>query len=328
MGETLRWSVVVTMFAGWTSVASAANPSKTPELDAERDALIAKITRGVELEASVQRFRTLVQERDKLIATSKAAVEQQRAIELERRTTREAYHKTVDYDAGWRCTLSVDPAHPAPSDESRMRADWGRVVRKEEVRLQPKNDLDEGELVTAYEIAGLARNYIIVVDAIAKRDPKYLQAAKGDLVFVCDGGTEKKPRLTGAWAQLPAQRNGVAAKIAAVPAITKKGKWNPRHITQSRFYWAIHDVKWKYAPEEFMLANVELAADLGDGRWKINANNDTDWVMEVPAGLKNRNVLAPGKTVWVILGQQRFDKTLRKLVLVAQDIEERYVVEK
>lgn len=328
MGETRRGLVVFVWLACTAAVAHAGGVAKTPELDAERDALIDKITRGVDVDASVQRFKTLVQERDKRVATSKVALDQLRATEKERRDTRDAYRKTIDSDAATRCTLSVDPAHPAPSDEARMRADWGRVVRKEEVRLEPKNDLDEGELVTAYEIAGLARNYVIVVDAIAKRDPKYLQAAKGDLVFVCDAGTERKPRLTGAWAQQMTQRHGVAAKIAAVPAIAKKARWNPRHITQSRFYWAIHDVKWKYAPEEFVLANVELAADLGEGRWKIEANNDTDWVMEVPAGLKNRSALAPGKTVWVILGQQRFDKTLRKLVLVAQDIEERYVVEK
>ena len=308
------------------SVAAAATPA-TPELDAERDVLIDKIARGVEVEASVKRFAAIIEERDRKVATSKAARDKLQAEQSERRAFAETYRKTADYEVSWRCTLSVDPAHPTPSDERRWPVDWGKVTKKESVRLPPKNDLDEGELVTLYEIAGQARTYRIVASTAPTRRETPLQADRGDLVLVCDAGTEHKSRLPAPYADLPVDRPGYAARIAAPPAIVSKGKWRPRHITGSRFYWAVRDVKWKYPPEEFVLANIEIGEDLGQGRYRIDSQN-VDWVMEVPPGIKNRHLLVRGRPVWAILGQARFDKALRKLVLVAEDLEERYVIQK
>lgn len=311
-----------------TAAAFAGRPATTPELDAERDVLIDKLMRGVDVDASVARYKRLVAERDRVVPTSHALIEQTRQREIAQHEMRQAYRQTADYQVNASCLLAVDPTHPPLGGERRSLADWGRVTKKAEVRLAPKNDLDEGELVTAYEITGLVRKYVVVIDANAKRDEKHLRAAEGDLVLVCDGGTENKPRLTGAWATQPEQRRGFAARIASPPLIAKKSKWSPRHISSSKFYTAIREVKWPFPPEEFVVAVVTPLGDLGDGRWKIDADGDVDWVLEVPATLKNRNLLAPGRPVWVVMGQQRFDKTLRKLVLVAEDIEERYVLEK
>jgi hypothetical protein len=36
----------------------------------------------------------------------------------------------------------------------------------------------------------------------------------------------------------------------------------------------------------------------------------------------------PGRAAWVIMGHHRFDPTLKKLVLVAEDIEDRYLTER
>src|SRR5438876_12426675 len=107
--------------------ARAERPEPTPELLAERDQLIEKITRGAEYEASVKRFAALVQKRDAVIATSASALakeraerDQQRAETDARRKLRDEYHKTGDYEVSWRCTLSPDPAHPLPSKEGRF----------------------------------------------------------------------------------------------------------------------------------------------------------------------------------------------------------------
>lgn len=299
----------------------------TPELDAERDQLIDKIARGVEVEASVQRFAVLVKSRDARVATSAAAIERERRAAEERRTYLDAYKKTADYEIGWRCTLSVDPANPAPSDEGRWRVDWGRVTKKDALRLAPRNELDDGEPATLYEITGVARKYLWLETETSRKTP-HLEAAKGDLVVICDAGSGLDKRLPGALAQEKVQRSGYAAKIAAVPLIAKKAKWNPRHITHTKFFWAIREVKWKYPPEEFVLSALEIKEALGPNQWKVDASDSSDWVLEVPPTLARRELIVPGRHVWAILGRAHFDKALKKLVLVAEDLEARYIVEK
>ncbi len=86
-------------------------------------------------------------------------------------------------------------------------------------------------------------------------------------------------------------------------------------------------MKWKYPDDAFVLSNIEIGDDLGGGHYQIDASQGLDWVLEVPDKLKNKELLVPGHSVWAILGHHRFDKTLKKLVLVAEDLEERYVFE-
>jgi hypothetical protein len=308
----------------WLSAARAER-LVTPELDTERDALIDKIARGVDVEASVRRFKQIVEDRDHRVATSHKAVEAERQQREARRDWRDAYHKTGDYEVSWRCTLSPDPAHPLPSDEGRFRADWGKVVRKQQIRFAPKNELDEGEPATMYEVAGQKRVYFIHGEKFGVNHREPFVAEKGDLVLVCDGGSDVDHRLPAEWT--PVQRSGFALRVGAPPLIVKKAKWNPIHITGSRFFWAVHDVKWKYPDDAFVLSNIEIGEDLGGGHYKIDASQGLDWVLEVPPGVKHSELLVPGHSVWAILGHHRFDKTLKKLVLVAEDLEDRYVTE-
>src|SRR5262245_11114235 len=72
----------------------------TPELNAERDALLDKIARGEDWEKSVKRYAELVKQRDAVVATSAAAKAKddsekatQRADAEARRNWRDAYHK-------------------------------------------------------------------------------------------------------------------------------------------------------------------------------------------------------------------------------------------
>jgi len=307
----------------------------TPELGVERDALIDKIARGVDYETSVKRYSELVKQRDAVVATSAAAKQKeqqerdaQRADAAKRRAWQDAYHKTNDYEVGWRCTLSPDPAHPIPSTEGRFRPDWGKIVRKRSIRFPPKNALDEGEPATLYELKGVARSYVFRGDAFdAWRKP--FEAKVGDLVLLCDGGEDLDRRLPPEWGD-HLVKSGFAVRIAEPPHIARKTRWNPIHVTGSAFFWMIQDVKWKYPEGAFLLSNIEIDKDLGGGQWEIEADRHRgmSWILEVPPTVKGRELLVPGHSVWAILGPYRFDKALKKLVIVAQDLEAHYIVEK
>ncbi|MGZ3406727.1 MAG: hypothetical protein ACXVAN_09825, partial [Polyangia bacterium] len=317
--------------------ARATQTTDDPAIVQERDALIDKIARGEDLDASTRRFAALVKERDRVVATSHAAKEAEEKARLAEREFKKEYEKSADHDAGWRCTFSVDPKRPVPSDEGRFKGDWGRVVRKEKVTLTPKNALDDGEPATLYEVAGQARHYFIRGDKFGPGfPPRAIEAEVGDLMLVCDGdGGQHDNTEPYGWRGSPddpsmrvppywhgkLQRHGFAARIAAAPKIAQKGKWNPIHVTSSRYFWAIHDVKWKYPEGSFVLSDLTIGQDLGGGRWDIPVENKLSFVVEVPPGVPRREVMQPGHNAWMILGHPRFDRTLHKLVLVAEDLE-------
>lgn len=319
----------------WVDGARAENADPTAHLHAERDALIQRIASGKDYEACVKRWKELVAEHDRLVAASARALALQnsnreaQAKEAESRAKlRDDYHQTADYDASWRCTFSPDPAHPIPSTEGRFKPDWGKVVRKQQLRRPPKNALDEGEPVTMFEVKGLARSYQFAGEGFnygSRREP--FDAAQGDLVLVCVGG-EDTPRDTPPGWGPQVVTSGFAVRLGEPPLIVKKAKWAPIHVTGSFFFWAIHDVVWKPAPEAFILSNIEITRDLGERRYEIDAGQNLSWIMEVPPAVKLKEPLVPGRSVWAILGHHRFDRGLKKLVLVAEDLEPRYLTEK
>jgi hypothetical protein len=314
---------------GASRVARAEAPDPTPELNAERDALLEKIARGQDFEVSVRRFAMLLKQRDTIIATSRSAQEEKRRERDTRIAWQTAYRKTVDYDASWRCVLSVDPRRPVQvaGVSGNFPADWGRVVRKETIRLPPKNELEEREQVTMYEVAGIVRRYLIRGEHYGHPYGSPLMANKGDLLLVCDGGSDHDERLPPSWSG-EVQRAGYAAPLTAPPRIADKGRWNPIHITNNFFFWAIHDVRWKIPPNIYVLSNIEIVRDLGDGRYEIEAQQGKTWMLEVPPTVKRRELLVPGHMVWAIMGGAHFDRELKKLVLVAEDLEERYIPER
>jgi hypothetical protein len=299
--------------AGFLLLAGAARAERddpTADLNDERDALIDKITKGVDVDASVKRFKELVGERDKVVATSAAAIEHERAerekkyADIEaRRKLRDEYHATADYDVSWRCTLSPDPANPIPSNEGRFEPDWGKVTRKEKTRRPPKNELDEGEPVTMYEVKGVARTYQFAGDRFGHSRKEAFEANVGDLVLVCNGGEDTARDVPAGWGPR-VLRSGFAVRIAEPPLIVKKAKWAPIHVNGSFFFWAIKDVKWKLDPSAFILSNIEIAKDLGGGRYEIEADShrEMSWILEVPPSVKVKEPLIPGRSVWAIMG--------------------------
>ena len=320
----LRLSSAVLAMAFVAAPAHALEQLDATGSDAERDALLEKITRGVDYEVSVRRFGELLKARDSIIATSAAAKDAERGAHEARRAWQDAYRKTADHEVGWRCTLSPDPAHPLPSKEARFVPDWGKVVRKEQIRYAPKNALDEGEPATLYEVAGVARRYIFRGEKFGPFRETF-DAAVGDLVLVCNGGETTERRLPPAWGE-KLVHSGFAVRLAKPPLIVDKARYAPIHITGSAFFWAIKNVEWKWAGGH-VLSNLEIGRELGGGRFDMPASGGLSWVLEVPNTLKHRELVVPGHDVWLILGEHRFDATLKKLVLVATDVEATYVLE-
>jgi hypothetical protein len=321
-----RSATVAVVVAGLLSCAVArAEKADTSALDEERDRLLDKIVAGTDYEANVKRFAELIGKRDLIVATSQRARDAERDAQKQQRDWLETYRKTADYEVSWRCTLSPDPGHPLPSREGRFKPDWGKVLRRQKVRLQPKNELDEGEQVTLYEVQGVAKRYVFRGEHF---DPfrKPFEAEVGDLVLVCDGGEDLDRKLPADWGERSV-RSGFAVRLQKPPLIVDKARFQPIHITGSAFFWAIREVKWAWAGQH-VLSNVEVGRSLGEGRYEMPVEQGLSWVLEVPPGTKNASALVPGHHLWLILGDHRFDKALRKLVLVAKDVEPTYIFEK
>ena len=307
------------------SPSASAKKLQTPELDAQRDVLLEKIIRGEDFERSVDAFKALVSKRDAIIPTSEKAQQEEHERFEAKRAWDEEWRNTADSEVAWRCGLSADPVHPQPAYPD-WAGDWGRVTKKEQVRLEPKNALDEGELWTLYEVKGLKRTYRFRGAGFGIFRHRDFEAEKGDLVLVCDGGRDTEKRLPPQWQQ-DFQRTGFAVRIKSPPLIAQKKRWNPIHITDNRLFWAVKDVKWRYPPDAYVLSVISLGEDLGGGRWQVDVGQDLSIVVEVPKSLAHQDLLVPGHKVWAILGNARFDRSLRKLVLTAEDLEAHYIDE-
>jgi hypothetical protein len=319
------------------AVAHAAGDSEPPEMSAERDRLIERITRGIDSDAAVRRFGELLKERDRISAVSVGAQERAQAAAARRRQLHEAVAKSPEYHVGRHCRMSMDPRR-APFERHAWDeewVDWGRVTRREEVKLPPINALAEDEHVRMYEIAGQRRRYRIADEQRA------LDAAVGSWVLVCAtreadhdpsyrksrevfDGPSVEDRLPPEWRGIDHHRPNVWA-IAAPPRIPDKLRWDPIHLSSNDLWWAIKDVKWKVPADRHAVTYAEVIADLGAGRYEIDAERELTWILEVPPGLRAPK-LGPGAAVWAIVGPARFDRSLKKLVLTAVDLEEHYFV--
>ena len=87
-------------------------------------------------------------------------------------------------------------------------------------------------------------------------------------------------------------------------------------------------MKWKYPEDAYVLCAMTVGKDLGGGHWEMTVDNRQSFLIEVPPRLPRRDALVTGHNAWLIMGHARFDRTLKKLVLVVEDIEPHYVTDK
>ena len=313
----------------FASLGAQARPAQDlpPEDLAERDALIGKLARGEDYEDSLRRFGELWRKRAVLREAELA--EEKRAKEAHQRQLEDA--RSVDGIVGEHCGLYRDPKNPPPHwANSSMIGDWGRVVRKELVRLPPKNAFDDGEQITLYRIEAQRATY-----TVSSQGPTYLlgrplTAQVGDQVLLCVMSRHSE----GSGSKFPPDfrenilSQGFAVRIKEPPRIVHKTQ-NPVHLLgEWRFRAAIERVEWTLPPDVAVLSRIFVQEALppanGMQRFSIAAERHS-YVLEVPTSVKGRDLLKPGEHAWAIMGQARFDRELRKLVLVAQDVEARYV---
>lgn len=317
------------MRAAWLALLACATaradrlPEATPEQAVERDRLIERIARGESWDASVRRFRALV---EPLYAQKEAAEsERKRKSEREdfRRKWMDAYRKTPDYAAASRCSFAVDPA-AAPSGH--YLADWGRVTRREVVELPPRNALDPGEERVLYEVAGRARSYLIDGTRFSWEHGQALEAQVGDLLLVCpSSGRGHDGRLPLGWQD--AIHDGLGVRLQKPPKIAEKARFAPTWVSSGTIESDARAVRWNRPPEAHLLVHAEVGEPAGDGRYLMGGGSGA-WLLEVPPPLRKRPALQPGQYAWLIVGRQRWDKEAQKLVLELADIDERYVIER
>jgi hypothetical protein len=313
-------------------------------VEAERDELIARIARDEDTAKSVALFARLYREHTQQLARKKEHA---------------AYRDSADSQIADHCGLSVDPAKPMISPNDR-RSDWGRVIDKRVVTLRAKNPFAGGadEKVTYYTIAGRAQKHLVRGEPHSGWSGRELKADKGDLVLVCwsDPPTWKPPvwetleefrayvqgrideaRQADRERGIPEDivtRERIGAwtmKLAAPPRIAEKTRWNPVHIDDWQLYPAITNATWPKLSSPFVLVALEIDGAASGGRWRVKVHDpmlrdeSLELLVEVPPGTPHADRLEPGAHAWAILGHPRFDPTLRRLVLVAEDFESSYV---
>lgn len=313
----LATSVAVLLTLGGATATDAADPAQ--HLVAERNALLLKLLRNDDLPGTTSALLRLYEQRARLMssAAESAAAKGRRDVELEQ------YQKSLDYEAAWYCRLAVDPKQVRVDRYHSL--DWGRVLSKTDVPLAGASDNPLADsTVTLYEVAGQSQRY--VVDS---SDNPQFRAAVGDLVALCRHKDQLRSDLPAPWNSVRLTSSKYSGRLARPPRIVDKAAWNPLHITDHELRNAILWKRWETPADRSVLALVRVDQDLGGGRYAVLSRYWQDpFILEVPADLPRRELLQPGEFVWIIMGKPRFDRDLQKMVLVAADIELRYLIER
>lgn len=318
-----------------TAQARAAGPSRVEvdvDLRSERDELIGKLTRGEDYEQSLERFIALRQKWQARVQEVEGLQQQ----EKDQRAQLRGESKELDHVVGDKCELVADPLKPPTRSRAFMHADWGTVIEKQPAVIAARKPFDDDEKITLYKVKGLLKTYTVSSKGPALWYEKPLVANVGDLVLICmvSVGSE------GSGSQFPPNfrdnilSQGFAVPIKEPPLISKKKDRNPVHFPgkDNGFVVAIHSGEWRLPPEQRIVSRVLVKKELGQvgnlRRYAMFASEREEFVLEVPATLRNAELLQPFRFNWVIMGNHRFDRELKRLVLVAEDIEPRYVTPK
>jgi hypothetical protein len=305
-------------------------PPASPEAIAEREALINKIASGQDYDASVARYTTLYQARQAQKEAVRAAAQQKRDEQQRQYEDVRARVQTLDFFVAQHCQLSVDPA--ASGGTVGMRADFGRVVQKQDV---PRRTASGDEVTSYYLVQGSARTYALSSRSPTQPHGKGLAAAVGDLVLLCyyatanmGDGSDYPPAF-----RTNVVTSGAVAHLAAPPRIVDKRRWNPRHLVgestlaqASRLRPGIALTNLLGKDGRPILSYIHVVADLGGGRFEIAAER-LSYVLIVPPTLTNRELVQPGKYLWAIMSSPGYDEQLGKLTLRAEDLEAYYLRE-
>lgn len=311
--------------------ARAAAKAAQEAILAERDQLVERIAQGIDVEQSVRRFKELFAARQAQRDADKRAADAR--AEQQREIARDSL--TLDYRVAHQCVLSADPAAPPPGVIwDLFRADYGKVVRKEAVELPARSAFQQPRTVHVYQIEGRQHRYVVSSDSPRTFDHQPLQASVGDLLLVCRAGMSTH----GSGSPFPADlrenivSSGFVARLKSPPRLADKDllRLNPVHLLgESRVRMAIERTEWPLPPEQPVLTRLRVERDLGSGRYELlvepqrGQREALTLLLDVPASVPRRKLIEPGRILWFIVRSPRFDAELKKLVLRAEDVEDR-----
>ena len=304
---------------------------------AERDAVIQKIASGEDFERSVARFAELRKRFESLSVAQKLSS----ATNTDnQRLARERYYKylrSLDFRVGEQCQMAVDPTNRPKGDSYHaFRGEHGKIVAKKTVKLPGKSGFDEEESVETFQVSAQSGLYSFGAKEMKTHDGKPFTGSIGDTVFFCYASASSH----GSGSYLPPEfrdkvlGSGFVSRIKAPPRIVSKSKWNPLHLLgRGTLRMVAREGRWPLPENAIVLSHLLVEKDLGNGRFEIRLDEPHDvgrptavsFLLDVPTGLRGRELVGPGEWLWVIMSRPVIDKQLRKLILTAEDIEPVYV---
>lgn len=319
-------SVVVLLLP---AVVRAAESTDSPEVRVERDLLIERIAKGDDYELSVRRFKELWDARVAQRDAQRREVEAQK--ELQKKISADTL--TLDYRVASQCVMAADPAAPPKGVIWEIyRGDFGRITRKETLQLKARNEFLPPETVHIYQLEGRQNRYVFSSKEIHTFDHKPVDFAIGDTILLCRGGMSTH----GSGGYYPeglrdnVVSSGFAARLGKPPRLVEKKRLDPVHLLgTSRLRMAIERTHWPVPPEQPVLTRLLVERDLGSGRFELRVEPSRHdrppltLYVDVPAALPRRKLIEAGSILWFIVSTPRFDPQLQKLILRAEDVEER-----
>jgi hypothetical protein len=329
MGSLSRLLLVAACAGLLPAGARAAEPSEPLEVRAERDQLLERIAQGVDYEASVRRFKELWDQRQAQREAQKREAEAR--SELQKKLSADTL--TLDHRVAEQCIVSVDPAAPPRGVIWELyRGDFGKIVRKETIQLPPRTAFVQPETVSIYQLEGRQHRYVFSSKEMHSFDRTPLDYSVGDTVLLCRGGMATH----GSGGYYPeglrdnVVSSGFAARLKQPPKLVEKKRLDPVHLLgTARLRMAISRTDWPVPPEQPVLTRLLVERDLGNGRFELRVEPGRrdqaplTLFIDVPAALPRRKLIEPGRILWFIVSAPRFDPQLQKLILRAEDVEER-----
>jgi hypothetical protein len=300
-------------------------PSEESALEAERDQLITKIYRGIDVTQSITALGFVMEKHRKHIAEQTQAAQQKEQKEALRQAAvnaEKAYLRSLDYTAGTSCHLTVDPKQR--HHHGYVAADWGKVVRRAQLQLPSTNTVDEAQEVTMYEVLGQRERHLLRIDSGST-----FKAEVGDWVFTCNQPDKVDRRLPAPWnGPLTSSDESYLGVLSTPPRIASKGALQPIHLRRDDLWNAVRAGEWKgYPAQHNFLVLVPISAERADGRYEAAIYSDGEaLILEAPPRLKNRELLKRGRYLWLMFQQPRVDVAQRAVLATLVDVEERYLL--
>jgi hypothetical protein len=302
-------------------------PSEESALEAERDQLITKIYRGIDVTQSITALGFVMEKHRKHIAEQTQAAEQKEQKEALRQAVlnaEKAYLRSLDYTAGTRCHLTVDPKQP--HHHGHVAADWGKVVRRAQLKLPSTNATDDEQEVTMYEVLGQRDRHLLRIESSST-----FKAEVGNWVFTCGHPDKLDRRLPAPWnGPLTPSDESYLGVLLEPPRIASKGALQPIHLRKDDLWRAIRAGEWKkYPAQRNFLVLLPITAERADGRYEAALFSDGEaLILEAPPSLKNCELLKRGRYLWLMFQNPRVDVEQRALLGTLIDVEERYLLTK